>query len=299
MSKEKNTKCIIIGKFERLHDEEYIARSFESLGVNVIRVTTTEQPRTVIQLIEKEQPDFVLYTKLSYGMHNPYFFGKLKETGVKTICWVFDLYWDYARQHQVKTNPIFKADIVITTDGGHEEKWLEEGINHKVVRQGIYEPECVLLPFEKPLYDIIFVGSDNGCFPQRREYMQSLDPFYNFKWFGKRDSAEVRGMELNKLYAKAKIVVGDSYYSPFYWSNRVVETLGRGGFLIHQEVPGLKEEYPYLITYAKDNFRDLRIKIDYYLAHEDERREIIKKNFEWVKSRYLMKHKCEELLKLI
>jgi spore maturation protein CgeB len=93
--------------------------------------------------------------------------------------------------------------------------------------------------------------------------------------------------------------VGDSVYSPYYWSNRVVETLGRGGFLIHQDVPGLKEEFPFLVTYTKGDIVELKDLVEYYLVHEEERQDILKKNFEWVRERYTMKHKCQEILNII
>ncbi len=128
--------------------------------------------------------------------------------------------------------------------------------------------------------------------------MDKLSLDYNFKWFGRYSTNEIRGLPLNELYSQTKIVVGDSVYSPHYWSNRVVETLGRGGFLIHREVEGLKEVYPDLVTYD-GTYDDLMKKIDYYLAHEDERREIIKKNFERVRDYYTMDKQCQKLLNYI
>jgi spore maturation protein CgeB len=75
-----------------------------------------------------------------------------------------------------------------------------------------------------------------------------------------------------------------------------VETLGRGGFLIHQEVDGLKEEYPHLVTYKRGDLNDLKEKIDYYIEHEDERKALVVKNYEWVRDNYTMDKKCAELL---
>jgi spore maturation protein CgeB len=126
--------------------------------------------------------------------------------------------------------------------------------------------------------------------------LAKIEADFNLTWIGKNDANEMRGTALNYLYAKTKVVVGDSVISPNYWSNRVVETLGRGGFLIHKEVEGIKEEYPYLVTYT--DYGDLKAKITYYLAHDDERMEIIKKNYEWVLNNYTCDKKCAELIKL-
>ncbi len=187
----------------------------------------------------------------------------------------------------------FKADYVFTTDNGHNHRFEELGINHKCVRQGIYKPECVLLPFQPIEHEIVFVGSRSPIYPSRSALAVKLKA----KWFGEKNTDEKRGMDLNELYAKSRIVIGDSFPSPHYWSNRVVETLGRGGFLIHKETEGLKEEYPHIITYKDE--KDLLEKIEYYKTHEEERREIIIKNYEWVRDNYTMEKMCAKILSYV
>jgi hypothetical protein len=289
-------KISFIGKFKNFHDEEYIAQSFELLGHEVQRVHESYLTSDIYEAIDRFNPDIVLWTKLMVA--EP---GKVREhmKKYKTVCWVFDLYWGYEREFRLTTHPAFTADYVFTTDGGHEEDFKRVKINHKCVRQGIFHTECTLVP-GTPKDMVIFVGSDNAMNSPRQKQLAFIEDTYGdkFKWYGRLDTNEVRGMQLNQLYADNKIVVGDSVYSPNYWSNRVVETLGRGGFLIHREVPGLKEEYPYLVTYNGE-LGDLKEKIDYYLAHEDERVNIVNKNIEWVKERYTMDKKCKELLNYI
>jgi hypothetical protein len=81
------------------------------------------------------------------------------------------------------------------------------------------------------------------------------------------------------------LVVGDSCFagSPRYWSDRVPEVLGRGGFLIFPRTPGL--EIPDLVTYNPGDINDLIKKIDYWLdeTRDQERKEIVKKTQAWVK----------------
>lgn len=289
---------MFIGKFTKLHDEEYIARSFEQLGFDVIRVEQSTQQTVIHRHIITRKPDILLFTKWEYLgiIHDAMSRGK--SWGMKSVCWLFDLYWGYEREFRIKKSSYFKADYVMTTDGGNDSKWKEAGINHRTVRQGIYDKECVLYPVKDP-EGIVFVGSENPCYPERTEVMIKLrDDYPSFKWLGRIDTNAIRGTDLNRLYARTKIVVGDSVYSPYYWSNRVVETLGRGGFLIHRDVPGLKEEYPHLVTYD-GTYNDLKSKIDYYLYHEDERLELVRKNFEFVKKNYTMDKKCNELLEYV
>lgn len=282
----------IVGKFNLFHDEEYIARSFELIGHEVIRIDQTQPPETTHRKITLSKFDVLLFTKWDFPKFMQTAFERSK---VKTVCWIFDLYWGYDRENLIPYAAYFKADYVFTTDGGNDKRWKKAGINHQTVRQGIYKDECFLAPLNNP-NGIVFIGSENALFPERTAYMELLKKDYpDFQWLGRRNTNAIRGTDLNALYANKKIVVGDSVYSPNYWSNRVVETLGRGGFLIHKDVPGIKKEYPFLVTYD-GTYTDLREKIDYYLKHEDERLEIVKKNFEWVRDNYTMEKKCADLI---
>lgn len=290
-----------IGSFNRMHDEEYIAQSFEALGHVVQRIPEHRMLSTIKEDIEDFKPDVVLYCKFKNGGDMVSFMRDLRTycsfNKIKLVCWVFDLYIGYVRETQLSL-PQFKVPYVVTTDGGHNEAFKKRGINHFCVRQGIYEPECLLLPPDNPS-GIVFVGSDNRAFSERTNMIYQIrDEYKNFEWIGRNLETSLRGLELNRLYSRKKIVIGDSVYSPYYWSNRIVETLGRGGFLIHREVPGIKEEYPDLVTY-NGRYEDLKSKIDYYLTHEEERLEIVRKNFNHVLNNHLMKIKCKQLLDYI
>jgi spore maturation protein CgeB len=147
-------------------------------------------------------------------------------------------------------------------------------------------------------HSIIFVGGD--VFRNRILMLENIYSKYGsrFEWFGK--NKQIRGLELNELYASTKIVVGDSQPSPLYWSNRIYETLGRGGFLLHPYVDGLDTEFidgVHLVCYDRNNIDDLFKKIDYYLEHEDEREKIRKAGHELVKTKYTYKERCKELMK--
>ncbi len=290
MSKKEQTKIAIIGKFTHLYDEEYIARSFEMIGCEVKRIPQHSQWRDIQQALITFRPDVLLFAKWEKPPELLATVQNLQRNGMKTVCWLFDLYFDYTREYQIRNKSFFKADYVFTTDGGHNHRWPSLGIKHQCLRQGIYKEQCVLLPFEEIQHEIVFVGSESPVYPERSRLVLALKA----EWFGRKDTNQLRDMALNELYASTRIVIGDSYPSPHYWSNRVVETLGRGGFLIHKEVEGLKEEYPDLVTYT--DLDDLKKKIAYYKEHEYERREIIKKNFELVRSKYTMDKKCQDLL---
>jgi len=227
------------------------------------------------------------------------FIEQLRKRGKKTATWVFDIYMDSYRNSFIEREAFFRVEHLFTTDAGHQPEYKNLSIKHECVRQGIYAPECYLAPVKDPK-GIVFLGEMNVFNPQREDMLKLLPERYGdrFKWYGGTDINEIRSTALNKLYACTKVVVGDSIYSPHYWSNRVVETLGRGGFLIHQETPGLSEEYPDLITYKRGDLDDLCRLIDFYTDPKNEKKRlaIVKKNYEWVKSRYTCDKKCAELL---
>ena len=297
-------RIAIIGKFQRLYDEEYIARSFEMLGHDVLRVPDNCSFIAIFNRFDEFQPHICIFTKYEPTERFAMFQQQLRLRKIKSICWIFDLYWEYPREYRITTAPFFKADIVVTTDGGHDDKWRSVGIKHYCVRQGIYREECKMLDPGglKQRNGVIFIGSHNGWNEERIQTIQKISDYFGdrFKWYGKKNTHEVRGMALNALYAQPKtVVIGDSVWSPHYWSNRVVETLGRGGFLIHVEVPGLKEEYPDLVTYTRGDVAELIEKIKHYLNKDEEREAIRQKNYELVKNNYTMDKKCEELLNLL
>jgi len=295
----KKFKIFFIGKFSKMHDEEYIARSFESIGCEVFRCPENHTPAEIKEALVRLSPDMLLYTKWECPRELDETISLLKRGGMVTVCWVFDLYWGYPREYQVHNKKFFRSDFVFTTDGGHDEQWRAVGINHRTIRQGIYKEECFLAPGQGFENDVVFVGSESPVYPERTNKVLLISQtFRRFAWYGRHDTDEARGTRLNEIFAQSKVVVGDSYPSPHYWSNRIVETLGRGGFLIHRDVEGLKKEYPYLVTYNGTD-GDLINKVKYYIEHDKEREEIRQANFEWVRDNYTMDKKCQELLNYI
>lgn len=85
----------------------------------------------------------------------------------------------------------------------------------------------------------------------------------------------VRGHELNDFYASCRVCVGDCFGGgsiPRYWSDRMVETPMRYGFLISPKIEGL--DIP-LATYTSGDLKDLKEQIDYWLLNETERRRVL------------------------
>jgi len=299
---------IYFGDFEKPYDTElYIARAFRELGHNVTCFqesrTKIFQPDNIVEEIKQMGVELVLFSKGKPPGDSQSMIEMLKENGIKTAVWLFDLYFGLQsgrKEHLIRKIAPFNAEYIFSTDGGHQEEFEKYGIKHKLLRQGIYEAEAIL--YDRPkTKDVIFVGND--AFKTREKMLTKLEERYGtrFEWWG-RPNKVVRNLPLNELYASTKVVVGDSQPSPYYWSNRIYETLGRGGFLIHPYVKGLEDEFEigkHLVTYEYGNLEDLFAKIDYYLAHDEEREAIRKAGFEHVKNNYTYKQRCQKLLEMI
>lgn len=189
----------------------------------------------------------------------------IKDIDKKTVCWIFDV---YPFNQRTLDEPQFSCDIVISTGGVADTP---------IIRQAIAEDHKEKYPYER-IYDVMFVGSLYG------QYRATLDQFLYEKYEGNYyhigDHNEIRGKKLNHYLGQTKIVVGDSYPIDNYWSNRVYEISGRGGFLIHPYVKGMEGEWTdkeNIVYYEYGNLKDLQEKIDYYLKNEGER-ELIRKN---------------------
>jgi hypothetical protein len=97
-------------------------------------------------------------------------------------------------------------------------------------------------------------------------------------FYPKQGQHAVRGLALNDVYWSAKVVVGDSCLAPKvngtpmtnYCSDRVPETLGRGGLLIHPNVEGVSEVFGYP-GWPLGDWDMLRSRIDYWIEKSNDR----------------------------
>lgn len=204
----------------------------------------------------------------------------LRQRGIISVGLHLDKWFGLAREDQVRTDAFFTVDYLGTADGGHDAQWKEAGINHFWFPPGVYEPECYLAdPDDDLRADVGFVGSWQGHYHSESRHRAELVRFLARTYRGRvgfwpqRGRPAVRGHRLNQLYAGIKVVVGDSCLvgqgANRYWSDRVSETLGRGGFLIHPHVPGLEDQYTdgkHLVTFPPFDWDRLKSLIDQYLA---------------------------------
>jgi hypothetical protein len=276
--------------------ENHLSRTLEGLGFRVLRFQEDEFENRKDELYHKlKNVDMLFFTRTWGRTVTLELLEKLKARGIPTVSYHLDFYVGLQRDGGIECDPFWRTDYVFTPDGdARSQKFFEERcINHIYMKPGVFEPECYIVPpTASGTPDVAFVGSYDyhGEWPYRQKLIDFLRKEYGdrFKRFGNpgrddRNVTVVRGDALNRLYSRAKVVVGDALVLDFdheyYWSDRVYETLGRGGFLIHPYIKGMEEEFgledKYLVYYEYNNFGMLKEKIDYYLTH-DEEREVIR-----------------------
>lgn len=307
-------RIVMFGNFGISYTSEYHhALSLEALGHQVIRLQETTVHSDEV-LFHALKADLLIWIHshgfLVQGRPMNEVLDILKESNVPTMAYHLDLYMGLERWNEYENSDYFKVQYFFTVD-----KLMAEWLNEKTSTKGYYIPAGVL---EEESYsldlrkenDVIFVGSKgyHHEWPYRPQLIQWLQDTYGdrFKHYGGDGLGVMRGSELNRLYGRTKVVIGDTlcpgFNYPHYFSDRLFETIGRGGFLIFPKIKGLENYFDLeneLITYNYGDFDDLKSKIDYYIENNHERKTIRERAFERVLREHTYTHRWEEILEYL
>lgn len=307
-------KIVFLGNFRvDFTSESHHAKSLESLGYTVFRMQETDAKSQDILAAALESDLFIwIHT---HGWNTPgsltmeKVLETLKNNSVPTMTYHLDLWFGLQRQKDLEIMPVYKKIEHFFTVDSQMAQWFNEetSVQGHYLPAGVFGEEC-LYKEVRPKKDVIFVGSKkyHPEWKYRTELINWLDKNYKnkFEHYGNGGITSVRGLSLNKLYWNTKVVVGDTlclnFNYPDYWSDRIYETLGRGGFLIHPYIPGIEKEFTdkeHVVFYEYGNFNQLKELIDYYLTHDDERELIRKAGHNLVKNNYTYKHRWQTILK--
>lgn len=293
--------------------ESHHAKTLESLGHNVLRLQEGQERSEYIYKYAKKSDLFVWVHTHGWKTHGTISMERvlknLRQDKVPSMTYHLDLWFGLQRQNDLEKFPVYKnIDHFFTVDKKMA-KWFDDNtfVKGHYLPAGVFDQECYYENTEK-IRDIIFVGSKtyHPEWPYRPQLINWLSDNYknNFEHYGNGGLGVIRGDQLNKLYASTKIVIGDSlcpkFTYPYYWSDRVYETLGRGGFLIHPYVSGMEKEFvdkEHLVFYKYGNFNQLKKLINYYLENDDEREKIRIAGHKLVKEKYTYKNRWQIILK--
>lgn len=300
-------------------EQDYVW-TLQKMGHEVISLQETEDRGE--KVLEEALKSDVLFWVHTWGWNTPglpmkYVLKRLKQAKIPSFTYHLDIILPLRRHKELRQTGFDQVDHFFTVEKDFAD-YLNRSQNvarGHYLPAGVIERDCFIAePDPKFPYDIIFTGSYyyHQEWPYRTKLLEWLYATYGNKvhrWGHPgpdKPSSYTMGDNLNKIYSSAKIVVGDSMCPGFtkthYWSNRIPETLGKGGFLIHPYIVGLDDWFEIgkeLVTYEYNNFDDLKHKIDYYLANSTEREEIRKSGHERVKRDHTFTRRLEFMLSKI
>lgn len=267
-------RIAFLGNFTEFSTETDLAWTMEWMGHEVQRIQDHDRDGT----FNFANVDLFWWVH-THGWDHAHGVQKLfKHRAVPTVSFHLDRFWGLnkldGREDKIGVHPFWKSDFVFTADGGNQERFKERGVNHFWSPPAIAEQWCFRGNFDSALScDIAFVGSEqyHPEYPFRGELVKWLRDTYgsNFKHI-----QGMRGEKLNDLYASCPVIVGDSCFAGAdrYCSDRVFETVGRGGLLVHPYVPGLDfgdylcykpqdlDSLKYMIENAQAIYRDSNVR---------------------------------------
>lgn len=190
------------------------------------------------------------------------------------------------REREVRREPYFRVPLLLTADGGHQDRWADLGVNHRWLPPAVSEFECVPgTPRDEYRAELAFVGSWDGYGHREAWHRPALVAWLRENYgdrvafWPKRGEHALRGKALRDLVASVDVFVGDSCILSAeeaeqrgrYVSDRVPELLGRGGFLIHPWAADVTALFPGLDCWEMGDWDALRWSIDSALADPEMR----------------------------
>lgn len=310
------------GNFAAPHSTEtHVARALRNNGHHVRQFQ--ENDAEAWKLLGSERwvgmADVVLWTRTGWSPPIPHeaqcdMLETARRLGVPVVGVHLDRWHGLDREGQVYEEPFFDVDLLCTADGGHDEAWRAAGVDHAWFPPAVSRDECE--PGQRRqeyVSDVAFVGSwrpgYHAEWPHRAELVEVLRKTYRnrVKFWPPAGRPAIRGTALRDLYASARVLVGDSCLAGGavrYCSDRIPETIGRGGFLVHPHVEGVTDGTLYtdgehLRTWPLGDWRALRETIDHYLARASERQEIAAKGKAHVLANHTYEARMAQLVDLL
>lgn len=310
---------VFVGNFHVDYSSEtHHKKSLEALGHTVIPMQEGQVSTNQI-FEEARKADMLVWIHTHGWVTKPLkltvsdVFVRLKELGVPTITYHLDLWFGIQRQKDLEEDPFYKQIGHFFTVDKLMADWFNENTDVKghYLQAGVFDQECYYDPETLKTESVIFVGSKgyHPEWPYRPQLIDWLRETYGKSFThvsGDGDTGTIRGAQLNNLYAHTKVAVGDTlcinFDYPYYWSDRVYETLGRGGFIIHPYIKGMEEHFEdgeHLVFYEYGDFDQLKMLIDFYLENDVERERIRKAGHEHVKANHTYKNRWETILQTL
>lgn len=294
------------------------AFAFEKLGYTVVKYQENETQLDHLSRGLWENYYDVLFYSHTHGWEIPglvEFFKECRRRGVPTVSVHLDRWAGLDREKDVGKEATWHTEFMFMADGSPEAVELYEKVGKKeevdwwYLPPGVDERGCwIAKPEPGAGNDVIFVGSKgyHPEYPYRGQLIDWLRKTYGdlFTHYGNDgEGGVIRGDDLNRVYANSKVVVGDSCFGGKfrYYSDRVTETIGRGGFLIHPYIRSQGHDVwvSEITGYLHGDFSSLKTMIDYSLENENWRERERLFWFGYVKRNATYTHRAKEMMEVI
>lgn len=311
------SRIAYIGNFEPEYSTENdVRKAFEHLGHELIQL---QENKVSMEQVREEalKSDLLLVTGTWDALPLDEFIDLIHDlaiAGIPSATLHLDTFWGTSRGgRKWWRETMFHTAYIFTADGDYNDKWELLGKNHMWLMPGV-RYDAAKFGTERKEYecDVALVGSNGEGYHEdvwtyRKELAEQLRDMckrngWKYKNPGGDEPKIDRNDDMNDFYASAKVTVGDSLClnkeDSKYWSDRVPEATGRGGFLIMPQIKAMKYNYPKLPTYSWGNWKQLEEMIKHYLENEDERHTIQAENQRITKEEHTYVNRVKTIMKI-
>lgn len=307
-----------VGNHGPANTETHIAAALREWGETVYEFQLSPAiVRTLPRRLRNRRIDILFWMHSSHLCPDNELVGKAiqaaKDQGILTVAFHLDRYWDL-REDAIANEPWFHCDLVLTADGGNQDRFADAGINHIWCPPACHGPDAELIgiPRQEHRAKVAFVGSwqkYHKAWPWRLKMIELLRKRYgeDFRTFPAIPRERIYGQALSDLYASVDVVVGDSIFAgtPIakgYVSDRPYLTLGQGGCLAFPRNSPLEESFTdgeHLLYFNAQEPHSMFEAIDTLLDSVDLRMKLRHHGKQAILDNHLYRHRVREMIQLM
>lgn len=230
-----------------------------------------------------------------------------RSAGVPVVGYHLDRWWGLRRQSDVYNMPYLRLLDRFYVADPQTARWEAAGVHAVRMSPGVSDRH-VLDGEVSPKwagYDLVFVGNTTTHYHPEHTHRADLLAYLR-KRYGRRfveipgNGPAIRGQELADIYATIPVIVGDSCLVGLdsYWSDRVPETIGRGGYLLHPDTDWAGEYEPavHLDCWRVGDWDGLANLIDYALTDDGWRMTVAAEGAHHVRTNHTYRVKVARVL---
>ena len=273
-------KILYIDLFRKENSNPYWLKAFKKCGT-VHAFDIREPVDTLSPVIESFRPNHIhMGGSVKNGIIAPEFLARIKTDIGCTI----SVFYGDARDSAYHRDLSGVVDHIYVTNKTHIRQNKSRGLENFHYLPCGSDTEVFRPMKPEKIYDLLFIGNNNSR--SRVDLLQKIHNRFDLSVAGRDWDAtglnvlpQVYGLDFSRLLGQAKILIGlidDAWvHLEACFSNRVVNTLACGGFLIQRYTPGLEsmfDNHEHLVWYQTEE--DLFSLIDRYLRDPAERERI-------------------------